>query len=267
MTLLFTGCAITPTQVAITKFDGNSSTVFRYYCSDNKQIRKLNVSIEYVSPKISKMAVDLSANKSAHFAEEKNRFLKKTLFSLAGGDGRPNRRGADQLLVYQSSKNYVELIEENKNMVFESASVRAVIEKPANSDKFILTHITEDTHTNNFFSLYPSFISELKLLVDNFTMLEPLEFQNEAYKCDDDCLRNPYMDHDKVDLIAVDSEGKQSISAALDLKDEIWLRYIGRFTKIKEAKSNDPRIINVDLELDLNGFCRYGRQLTDLQSQ
>lgn len=274
LVFLLGGCATTNLPpVSISKATIGSEKIFSQYCANNKQIRKLSLSIEYISPKLPKFSVDKAASESAHYAKRKQDLLKKVLFSLADGEEHSNGRGADYLLVRQSDLNHHDLIEKVSQYVIEESSynsiaVKELLMRPTDSDKFVLFHAIEtDQRLRDRDHFEPTHVSELKLLVDNFTLLEPLEFQNEAYKCDTDCLKNPYMDHDKVDLIAVDDDGKQSISEALEKRDAIWIRYINRFTKIKEAKSSNPKIINIDLELDLNGFCRYGRNISDLQSQ
>lgn len=271
---LIAGCATTSsTPVSILKNNIADDKIFNQYCANNKQVRKLSISIEYVNPSLPKMSVDKAAAEAAHYAKKKQDLFKKIFFSLADGEERSNGRGADYLKVRQSDLNHHDLIEQVSQYIIQESQMSSIYAKPllmrpTDSDKFILFYgLVKDQRFPDQDYKDPTHISELKLLVDNFTMLEPFEFQNEAYKCDDDCLKNPYMDHDKVDLIAVDSEGKQSISDALEKRDEIWIRYIQRFTKIKEAKSLNPRVANVDLELDLNSFCRYGRNIADLQSQ
>ena len=270
---ILSGCVSTPQSVQISQTNIQSDKIYGYYCANNKQIRKLSVTIEYITPKLPNSAVDETAKEQAYFAKRKYELFKKTLFSLSNGEERPNGRGADYLKVRQSNLNHKDLAEKASQYVIKENSYssiypKALLMKPTDTDKFILFYGLErdqrfpDQDYND-----PTYISELKNLVDNFTILEPLDYQNEAYKCDEDCLKDPNQDHDKVELIAVTEDGKQSISEAAKKKDDIWIRYIGRFTKINEAKTNNPRIINADLELDLNGFCRYGRLLTDLQSQ
>ncbi|HEY8272388.1 MAG TPA: hypothetical protein VIG33_15965, partial [Pseudobdellovibrionaceae bacterium] len=248
-TALISGCATTsPPPVSISKSNLGSDKIFGQYCANNKQIRRLAVSIEYITPKLPKMSVDKAAGESAYYAKRKQDLLKKTLFSLADGEEHPNGRGADYLKVRQSDLNHHDLVEQISQYVIEensynSTSVKELLMRPTDTDKFILfLAIETDQRLRDRDHYEPTYISELKLLVDNFTLLEPLEFQNEAYKCDQDCLKNPDMDHDKIDLIAVDDEGKQSISDAVKEKDAIWIRYIKHFAKIKEAKSSNPRV-------------------------
>lgn len=267
------GCASAPTPVKLSKSEIRADKIFEYYCADNKQIRKLSVSIEYVTPSFPKMAVDKAAKEQTYYAKRKLELFKKTLFSLSGGEERPNGRGADYLKARQSDLNHKELIEYVSGYSLEensysSTRIRALLIKPTDTDKFILFHgIERDMRFPLQDYKDPTYISELNLLMDNFTLLEPVEFQNEAYKCDESCLKDPYQDHGKIDLIAVDDDGKQSVSESITHKDSIWIRYIQRFTKINEAKSSNPRVVNVDLDLDLKGFCRYGRSISDLQSQ
>lgn len=267
ITAFLCGCATTNLPpLALSKVKANDDKIFNYYCANNKQVRKLSVAIEYVTPQLPKMAVDIAAKEHAHYSKEKRRLLKKTLFSLSGGEEHPNGRGADFLLVKQSPLKYNELVEEIKEDVSESMGVRGLIMRPTDSNKLILFHISEQRHSSEWYQRNPTHVSELKILIDNFTFLEPLKYQEDAYTAGDDNEEEDVIS-DSSKPIAVDEGGQQSVSEAIEHKDEIWIRYISHFTKIKEAKSKNPRVINVDLELDLNGFCRYGRKVSDLQSQ
>lgn len=252
------GCASVSQPVKLSKSEIRTDKVFEYYCTDNKQIRKLNVSIEYVTPSFPNMVVDKAAEKQVYYSKRKAELLKRTLFSLSGGEERPNDRGADYLMARQSKLNHKDLIEKVSGYVlkessYSSMSIRPLLMKPNDSNRFILFYgVQTDMRFPDQDYNEKIQISELQMLMDNFTILEPVDFQNEAYKSD---------------LIAADENGKQSISEAIEHKDKIWIRYVEHFTKISEAKSNNPRVINIDLDLDLNGFCRYGRNVSDLQSQ
>lgn len=272
---ILSGCATNnQPPVSISKGAVSSDNIYALYCANNKQTRRLRVPIVYFVPQLNKMAVDEAAKSHAHYAQQKTRFLKRALFSLSGVDT-PGSKGADYLYVKQPSQTYKELMSILDERVSQPLSGRARIERPTDSDKFVLFHTTEWEHSDERYERNSAYVSELRLLVDNFTLLEPIEFQNEAYKCGEKC-----NDPDKVELIAIDEgkshkvngeiveeKPKNSIAKAISYKDDIWFRYIERFTTIKEAKSNNARVINVDLELDLNAFCKYGRDLSDLQSQ
>jgi hypothetical protein len=262
ITVLLFGCATAPQPVKLSKSEIGADKIFDYYCADNKQIRKLNISIEYVAPQLKKMAVDEAAKSYAHYAKEKEQFLKKSLFSLSGSNT-PSSRGADSLYVQQPSQTYNELMEVLEQRVSPPLSVRARIERPTDSNKFILFHTTEEEHSSERYEPNSAYVSELKILIDNFTLLEPLQYQIDTY----DTHGGTCYNCGKEKPLAVNEDGKQIISKAVEQKDNIWLRYIEHFTKIKEAKSSNPRVVNVDLDLDLNGFCRYGRSVSDLQSQ
>ena len=267
---LFCGCATANLPpVSLSKVEANSNKIFNYYCENNKQIRKLSVPIEYVTPQLPKMALDIAAKEQAYYSKDKRRLLKKSLFSLSGGEERPNGRGADYLNVRQSDLKQKEVFEKVSSYeihAHDSQRVRGLLMKPVDSNKFILFYgIETDQRFSDQDHYEPTHISELKILVENFTILEPVKYQDATYQSDEDETEDVIATPS--DSIAIDSAGSQVISEAIEHKDEIWIRYINHFTKIKEAKSKNPRVINVDLELDLNGFCRYGRKISVLQSQ
>lgn len=260
--LFIFSCASNP-QVSLSNKDVSAEKIFDYYCSNNKQIRTLSSKIEYIIPQLAKnLPVDEAAREQAYYSTRKQNLLKESLFSLSGAFERIGYSWNNSP-VRQSSLEHKDLVEkvsayEIRTSDFSSMQETALIMKPADSDKFVLFHaIQTNGRLRDRDNQDPIYISELKTLVDNFTLFEPLKYQEEAYS----------LNADDEKLIAIDSNDQQSISEAMKRKDEIWKRYIKQFTKIKEAKSNAPRIVNVELELDLNGFCRYGRNLNDLYSK
>lgn len=134
-----------------------------------------------------------------------------------------------------------------------------------------------------------TFAAELNLLIQDFTMLEPKNFQKAAYSnpnINDEGIRCGYSelgsvneDHPPMseddpefssdyDFLGLNKQGMVSASEALNQKEKIWTRYISRFSSIKESVSEkSSRITNVQINLDLNAFCKYGRLTSDLISK
>ena len=131
-------------------------------------------------------------------------------------------------------------------------------------------------------------ISDIAGLIEDFTILEPLEFQKQAYEdeieksngddensCDlESTYRGESVSYIKnghwqnVSAFGIDNKGESDTSTAISQRARIWKRYISRFSKIKEsADSRSSQITNTQISLDLNGFCKYGRSLDDLTSK
>jgi hypothetical protein len=112
-------------------------------------------------------------------------------------------------------------------------------------------------------------LSDLSSLVNTFTLLEPADYQKQAYGSDEaedekSCSANS----GDSQVLAVDSEGASDTSTAISERTKIWERYISRFSKIKESPDpRSPQITNTQISMDLNGFCKYGRSLNDLTSK
>lgn len=112
---------------------------------------------------------------------------------------------------------------------------------------------------------------DLASLVANFTILEPADFQKKAYQNSEEfneeksCLSSGLYSED---LMAIDSEENIDMTESITLKNKIWERYISRFSNVKESvDSANSNKINTQISLDLNAFCRYGRNLNDLTSK
>lgn len=265
-------CSSAPpvTPMSLNQIGLDSNNIQEYYCKGNKQVRDLVVNTEYIIPKIpSGIAIDDAAKKQAYLSKRKDELTKRILFSLSGGEERSNGRGANYLKARQSEHNHKDLVESVSENTLEENSysskvIRALLMKPTDSNKFILLY---GLQIEGQFSMEdyndPAHISELKTLVDNFTLLEPLQVQIDNY----DTHAGTCYGCGKDSPIGIDERGNQVISKYLRSKDDVWLRYIKRFTSVKEGVAKNPRIINLELNLDLNGFCKYGRAVSDLQSQ
>lgn len=94
--------------------------------------------------------------------------------------------------------------------------------------------VGEESYTgNHFFPLKAGYFSELDKIYSDYTLLLP----------------------------------NNSVTSAILQKDDIWREHIPLATSILEAKTDDPKVMNVQASLDLSEFCTYGRKVEDLKSK
>jgi hypothetical protein len=106
----------------------------------------------------------------------------------------------------------------------------------------------------NLFLLAPGHLLELAEFESQYTMFIPPEIQKSLFPK----AGKP---------LGIDEEGQLKPSMALKDKSELWRLYFETFTRITEAQTDDPQIIRFAAELDLAGFCAYGRRVSDLLSK
>lgn len=61
--------------------------------------------------------------------------------------------------------------------------------------------------------------------------------------------------------------GKVAISESVNRQAGYWFDYLTQNTTVKEAQTKDPQVIEYEATLDLEKFCLYGRNLSDLQTK
>jgi hypothetical protein len=148
----------------------------------------------------------------------------------------------------------------------------------------------EDTLGDEVKSVY---LASLNSLISNYTILEPLDFQKTTYfdeieiekqkryenKSTEESIcrlsdeyeaESVYINKDdqreSVEAFGIDEAGNIDVAKAIYHRPRIWKRYISRFSAIKES-SVSSGVKNVQVSLDLNNFCRYGRSLEDVTSK
>lgn len=62
-------------------------------------------------------------------------------------------------------------------------------------------------------------------------------------------------------------DGSLSTDKAAKSKEQFWKLYLQKFTTVKEAQSDDPSFKDYVVELNIDLFCAYGRQVKDLLSK
>ena len=106
-----------------------------------------------------------------------------------------------------------------------------------------------DENGKKIFPVYPALPFEMIFLQTKFTMLIPRETQQQLFNGEEFFLRE---------------DGSFDLGAATQRRSSVWKAYIASQTSLKEAQTDDPQIVDFQVKLDLNLFCRYGRVVTDL---
>lgn len=270
---LLIGCAtFTPSQKTL---DDDPNKVMDYtkirnlYCSGNKQVKDFKFSF---SEKKFKIAPGIPVSEVSKFKSnlEKGRLCgyKKILYELTKTDSIDHK-------YFEVSQDDFKELEATGVGSIDPESFRAncrlqnlFIRAPGGKVNLYRASLCSSAEGGtfysgtglklNFFNSYPIRIPYVTILVDQFTIIEPIEFQNGIYK-EDNC-------HDESEkTYGYNEEGSFDAELSLDYRDQIWKRYITHFTSIKESQSDDS--ISVELALDLNPFCRYGRNVQDLKSK
>ena len=104
-----------------------------------------------------------------------------------------------------------------------------------------------------------TYSTDLHDLISNYVVLAPKEVIEKIEGSEPD----------SVDLqtTILSENGEIDISKSVGQKDHLWRTYINRFTSIKEASDQNSQKSAIELSLDLNIFCKYGRSISALQSQ
>jgi hypothetical protein len=262
--------------------------VFKSFCSGQRQIKVMKLSFSFVSPKNPKgAALDAVSERQSQVETKRACLFRDALYEL--GDvpctqmttpkscGPELRRGFS--FVSTSAPGSV-ILEDAKAAELGGTEPVFVISE---GQKKIVGFFGQPTQTSEGPRWYgvsgkyagtfrrDAVLYDIGALVNGFTILEPSQYQEETYgsgellSCQSEMLApmRSHSDHP----IAVNDDGSVNLSEALDERESIWRRYIIRHSKIKESKAPDPQLTNVEVSLDLNDFCRYGRSVGDLTSQ
>ena len=292
-----------------------TSNFFAAYCSDGRQRKNLTLNYSFVSPK---NPAGWPVNEASNYLKkvnQKRQCTNQKIFHeiseepncqthLDGVDikdlrgepicGTDNRDESVWFLSSQKSSAEIKAILKSLSPMAKGGSYELVFVRS------ISGHLTGgyifNGQTAKLYMLKQLFGDDVKSfiipewinLTKQFTILEPLEFQKQAY--DDEIDKLPDGTENSCDIrsdyrgeaisffknhqwqniwaFGIDNKGEPDPSAAINQKARIWERYISRFSKVKESTDpRSPQITNTQISLDLNGFCKYGRSLDDLTSK
>lgn len=244
----------------------NESSIRSLFCSGNKQIKDFKFYFVEKNLRI-KSGVPISTASTLKEQIEKGRHCdyKNTLYDLAKADSLYSRFvEVDQDLFNQIQNDGIGSLNPDhlrSNCRLQNLFIRAPDGKISLhrvgwcSDPNGGSFYSGSGLSFNSFNSYSVRIPHLTTFVDKYTIIEPAEFQNNTYK-DNSCIQ------DGKKVYGYGAEDSFNSELALGYKNQIWKRYISHFTSIKEGHSGES--INVELTLDLNSFCRYGRSIQDL---
>ena len=277
--LLSYGCStFTPSETTLKQEKSvNAEDIKNQYCSGVKQRKAFRINLTLSDPKlISGLSTSESSKFLSSVEEKKKGLYKRLLFSLS--------KVESGVVFVEVSTDLFKRIEKEGMGSIDPNSLRAncglgivFLKSPQQQVKGYYSGMCTDGQSNPFFSgtdisfgafnSYKSKLVDLSTLIDGFTMVEPKDFQKEAYDCD----KNPDLCktlHSKEELLGLDSNDEFDSKRAIEDKESIWKRYIARFSKVKESSSsNNKNESNVELSLDMNAFCRYERSISDLTSK
>jgi hypothetical protein len=95
-----------------------------------------------------------------------------------------------------------------------------------------------------------------------YTMLIPLELQKKLWP-------HLVVRGGKwlwMDYFFLKEDGSYNFQRAIVDRKSIFEEYIKTFTKVKEAQTSDPQVLNFEVSLDLSVLCQYSRPISDLVS-
>lgn len=105
------------------------------------------------------------------------------------------------------------------------------------------------------------------LMINGFTLLVPREVQEKlSWGRSKYNIENDYEQESQV-FFGVKSNDEFSTEQALLDRQEIWKKYFQSFATVEEFPTKDPQIIQYEIKVDLNPFCKYARTINSLQTQ
>jgi len=243
-----------------------------YICQGRRQSRPLKMNFAYILPQNKKgKSLDLTAKDAKYFNDRKYELLREMFYLVSSIDhsfvkfAKMNRgevidraKSINNSIWLNPSQVYLEYKLSPQLIISDEGSKIAFIEK-------VVTSSSMETYGDDFTKIKEAeALVEVSALTNNYTILEPKEFQQKSYAVEQDSASSSSCDKDH--LMALDENGNVDVDRAKKCRDKIWQRYIRKFTNIKEASTIDPQVLNVELSLDLNPFCQYGRKISDLES-
>lgn len=292
--------------------------IFSTYCSGGKQIKSLTLNFSFLLPKNPQgWSIDDAGSYQKNLNQQRQCLTRKVLYRLAEppdcqtyyGHYTIDLRGKklcapanrDEPVWFLSSSLSSSEIENsisNIKPIEKYDSTVPVFVRSKDGRLYGFYFIGSGSGTPNVLDATPKIFgdelssmnsNDLAALTQNFTILEPLDFQNKAYteeiekqsdneannSCDPQKMYGAesvtFFKNEKwetVEAYAMGEDGNTNISKALYQRSKVWERYISRFSTVKESvDSTNANKINTQVSLDLNGFCRYGRSTDDLTSK
>lgn len=270
--------------------------IFKSYCSGGKQIKNLSISFTSILPKNPKNWPINDATKYMRVLAEETQCLNRSIlyqFALAPdcqtyyGNYVKDLRG-EKICASADRQNPVWFLMTDESYSAVEVKLRNV--QPASpTDSHVPIFVRTSSGKIYGFQLIgngsssPDVIfqskelfgptlstinlAEMASLIEGFTMIEPLEFQKNAYG-DDPGSNLTCSGESQWQPLGLDDMENADIAEAINQKHQIWERYVKRFSKVKESSSpRDSQLTNTQVDLDLTAFCQYGRSIQDMSSK
>lgn len=244
------------------------------YCQAGKQKKAFKTTVLYFNPNLeSVLAVNKASQINKKMAEQKNELLKRLFYMLGDTSMKGKASMTGEVLlpghvspISDDLPNWYLLVSENEKTALNLVKVEdahtkqrlfTFIIKILDQNKVIIYRSNQNTNRMNY---HEGYSTDLHGLMTEYTILTPKNIIEEITGSEFDS-NYPYS------TILLDENGEIDISKAISRKDDLWKSYIEKFTSIKEASEDNSKQSTIELTLDLNIFCKYGRKISDLQSQ
>jgi len=231
------------------------------YCQGGKQKKLLQTTVIYFTPNIEKSLGLGKANyKIKILSEQKDECLKSLFYFLGDSsmqDSVGNHGDEPSWYLLTSPEEKDVLAEAKSDNSTTKHKLFTFIIKISSQNKFIIYQSNFDSRRLKYEKGYST---DLHNLMWEYTILTPKEIIEEITGSEFD---KRYLHR----TILLDEDGQIDISKALTSKNELWHAYIKKYTRIKEVSDDNSNQSTIELSLDLNVFCKYGRKISDLQSQ
>jgi hypothetical protein len=100
-----------------------------------------------------------------------------------------------------------------------------------------------------FYPIYTALPFEVIFFRKYFTMLIPDETQRQLFNGRSLFIRD---------------DGTFDLGQAVERRELLWNAYVESQTSLKEAQTDDPQVVDFQVKLEMDLFCRYGRVVSDL---
>jgi hypothetical protein len=265
--------------------------VFGLYCSNGKARRKINTKIRAISPKPPKGLVIDKAAEAKEAIYRGFREVAKSFYSISSyvDATRVNRDEGHRPFYALTNASMNEFVKDAKESRLSNQAVVTLLTVHGQSTLYLATapiptfitsdysgsqagmfqikattakavnhhtidaifpkRVFRDVDGNALYPMYPVIPFETEFFPRYFTMLIPESTQEQLFG------RRTYF---------LKNDGAFNLSDAIGERDKLWAAFINAQTSLKESQTDDPQIIDFEIELNLDLFCSYGRMISDL---
>lgn len=229
------------------------------YCQSGKQIRSFKTTVLYFTPKIEPgLSLDKANQKMKETENHKTELLKSLFYLLANEDGKEQVSNVGDepkwyLLTSEDEKDVLDNVKsEDSTTKFRLFTFIVRVK-----NKIIIYQSNLNSRRMSYDKTYST---DLHSLISDYTLLAPKEVVEEITSTEFD---SKYL----YGTIILNENGEIDVSKAVEQRDRLWKAYINKFSSIKESSDQNSQKSAIELSLDLNAFCKYGRSISALQSQ